>query len=348
MARVEEAQFEVRKIREDMQRLQTLIDRAISQLETADRLKLPDSTPYFSFKRAEKMEDLLGPRLGLRGALRNDIAVAKMKLKEFEREAQRIARGDYARVVERQHEALLQGDRDADRRARGVINRAAETRGALTEEEFAEVQGLMLRSVKGHTDYLRAHPSRQNIKEVLDRLGQAQSLGMADEATSQTAMKAAQKAAKSLVDKSLGSFMRKPTPAKAQDLLGDIATNELLGGESAMSLVDKHVIPGLKRQMEKAEREFRNNPTSANCDAMFNAEYACVDVGGPMLPDPPKGLRRIKSGSSRMFGPRDTLSAVSKEYYGSWGYWDVIFRANWGVFGDPDRPTSQVMIKIPY
>lgn len=349
MSKTDEANFEVEKIRKDMRNLQALVDQAMRQYDLANQYNLPDSTPYFSFKTPEKIEDLKGSGLGLRAALQRDILQGKMRLKQLEQEARRIKRGDYAAVVERQHDALLAADKDADRRALAIINRAANSSlGGMTEEEFAEVQKLMLQSLKGHADFLRRHPSRQNIKETMDKFGRAQSMGMDGNDISDDAMRAVHAGAKHLVNLAKSNFFKKPGPKTATALIEEIANNEILGGDSAMGIINAEVIPKLKEQMLAAERLFRNTPTKENCEAMFNAEYACASLGGPQLPSPPTRLKRIKQGTSRHFGPRDMLSAVSKEYYGSFGYWDVIYKANWGAFNDPDKPSSNMTITIPF
>lgn len=348
MSKTEEGRVEIRTIQDNIATQQRLVERAIRQLETVERLNIPDSTPYFSFKTAEKIEDLKGRGLGLRAALRNDIMRGQVRIKQLAEEARRIRQGDYELVVQRQHEALLQADRQADLRAMAIIENAANTRGYLTEAEFAEVQGGLLKGLKGHVEFLRKHPSRGNIKETLDKLGRVYSMGMEDAETAGLAMKTVQKASRKLVDDAKTTFLKKPTPAAATALMGEIANNEMLGGESATAYIDQHIVPKLTELAAAAERAFRNNPTTANCEAMFNAEYACVQAGGAPLADPPKGLRRIKQGKSRRFGPRDMLSAVSKEYYGSWSYWDVLIRHNWGVFSDPESPQTDTAITIPY
>lgn len=348
MSKADDAKFEIEKIRKDMRKLQFLIDQATRQLNTVNRLKLPESTPYFSFKTADKIEDLKGSGLGLRAALQNDILQGKMTLRLLELEAKRLKRGDYEALVARQHDALLQADRNADRKARAIIDQAAQKRGYLTEAEFIEVQDGMLKGLKAHLDFLRHHPSRQNLKETLDKLGQVYSMGMDDADTSKVAMEVVQSSARKLVDDAKKVFLKKPSPAAATALIGEIANNELLGGESAMAYIDAKIVPKLKELAEAAERRFRATPTKENCEAMIDADYAYRDAGGPGLPDPPRGLRRIKQGTTRPFGPKDMLSAVSKEYYGSFSYWDVIVKANHGVFRDPDRPQANTTITIPH
>jgi hypothetical protein len=348
MAGDPETKIVAEEIRRDMRNLEGLLQRALRQLALADEYGLPDSTPYFSFRSADRIEDLKGRGFGLRNQLRDDIALARLKLRDLKREAQRIAAGDRAALIERQYETLLAADRNGDRRARAIIDQAATRRGYLTEDEFGQVQALMLGSLKAHTNFMTAHPSRKTVSKTLDRLADAQALGMDDTDIAGGAMKGAQAAQKRIVDKTRTAFLRKPTPAGAKTLIDDIAVNELLGGESTMNYINRDLVPKLQQMMLDAERRFRNTPTKENCEAMFNAEMACQSAGGQGLPDPPKGLRRIKAGTTRRFGPNDMLSAVSKEFYGSFGYWDVIYKANWGVFKDPDRPTPNTTIDIPY
>ena len=50
MTRTAEASIEVAKIRADMRNLLSLVDQAMRQYERVNQLKIPDSTPYFSFK----------------------------------------------------------------------------------------------------------------------------------------------------------------------------------------------------------------------------------------------------------------------------------------------------------
>ncbi len=348
-----EAKVSAADIRREMQNLEGLLKRALQQLALADQYGLPDTTPYFSFSSAASMEEFLsrarsGGQSGLRPQLRSDIALARLKLRELKQQADRLAAGERAALVKREYEALLAADVNGDRRAQAIIDRAAGARGGLTEAELAQVQGLMLGSLRAHTAFMTAHPSRKAVTGTLGRLARVQALGMGDTDIATGAIRGAQGAQRRIVDQTRAQFLKKPTPTGAKVLIDEIAVNDLLGGESAMSYVKRDILPNLGKMMLDAERRFRNTPTKANCEAMFNAEMACVSAGGAGLPDPPKGLRRIKQGKKRRFGPGDMLSAVSKEYYGNFGYWDVIYKANWAAFHDPDRPTPDTTIEIPY
>lgn len=349
MAQPAERNIEVAKIRADMRNLQALVDQAMRQYERVNQLRLPDSTPYFSFKTGYTIADLKGSGRGLREALQQDILQGKMRLKQLEREAQRIKRGDRATLTERQHDALLAADRDGDRKAMAIMDQAARSpQGAMTPEQFAEVQRLMLQGLKGHADFLKRHPTRQNISETMTKFGRAQSMGMDGNEISDDAMRAIHAGAKHLVRGAKAAFLKHPGPKTGADLISEIANNEILGGESAISLLVTEIVPKLTAQLWEAERAFRRTPTMANCQAMFNAERASTQMGGPQIPWPPTRLRRIKAGTTRRIGPRDMLSAVSMEYYGSFGYWDVIYRNNPSVFPDPDKPTANATISIPF
>lgn len=341
------------EIRRDMRNLEGLLKRALQQLALADQYGLPDSTPYFSFRSAASMDEFLeqarvGGRSGLRPQLRSDIVSARLKLRELKRQADRLAAGERATLVKREYEALLAADRNGDRRAQAIIDRAAGVRGGLTAAEFAQVQALMLGSLRAHTSFMKAHPSRKAVTDTLGRLAGVQALGLGDSEDATGAMKGAQGVQRRIVDQTRTQFLKKPTPTGAKLLIEEIAVNDLLGGESAMSYVNRDIVPNLGKILLDAERRFRTTPTKANCEAMFNAEMACIDAGGAGLPEPPKGLRRIKPGKTRRFVRGDMLSAVSKEYYGSFGYWDVIYKANRTAFEDPDRPTAETTIEIPY
>jgi hypothetical protein len=314
-----------------------------------NKFKIADDTPYFSFKTAEKIEDLKGSGLGLRARLQTDIIQGKIMLQQLEQRARRISNGERELLIKRQHESLLRADKQARRLATTIIDRAANSgRGGLTEAEFAEVQKAMLSSLKGHIDFLRRQPSRDNLKETLDMLGQVYTLGMVDAETSKVAMDTIQSAAKRFVDAAKSEFLKNPSPARAAKLIGEIANSALLGGEDATGFIANKIVPTLKEQLDAAEKRFRNTPTTENCEAMFNAEAAYVDHGGAPLSYPPKGLKRIKQGTTRLFGPKDMLSAVSKEYYGSFSYWDAIVKANWGIFRNPEAPHVNITITIPH
>ncbi len=272
-----------------------------------------------------------------------------MRLMQLAREARRIQRGDRAALVDRQHQSLLAADKDADRRAMAIMNQAANSaQGAMTPAQFAEVQELILKGLKGHAEFLRRHPTRQNITDTMDKFARAQSMGMDGNDISDDAMRAVQTGAKHLVRAARTAFLKHPGPKTGTDLIAEIANNEILGGESAIGMIERDVIPKLAEQLWQAERLFRRVPTMENCQAMINAEFASTRMGGPQLPSPPPRLRRIKAGTTRRIGPRDMLSALSMEYYGSFGFWDVIYRDNPGVFTDPDKPTANNTITIPF
>jgi nucleoid-associated protein YgaU len=65
------------------------------------------------------------------------------------------------------------------------------------------------------------------------------------------------------------------------------------------------------------------------------------------MPERPAGLQRVRDGDSHKLAPGESLSAVSKTFYGSFSYWDVIARANVDLINDFDFPPSGVVLKIP-
>ena len=150
-----------------------------------------------------------------------------------------------------------------------------------------------------------------------------------------------------MVERAKQDFAAVPTSTNMRKLLGSAARAALVGDETSAAGAIAEVVPWAEKQRDNAETKFRRTPTSDNFKALFNAEANCIRVGGRPMPERPAGLQRVKDGDTHKLVPGESLSLLSKTYYGSFGFWDVIARANVDVIKDFDFPPADAVLRIP-
>jgi nucleoid-associated protein YgaU len=156
-----------------------------------------------------------------------------------------------------------------------------------------------------------------------------------------------QAAAEKLVERAKQDLAAKPTSANLRNLLRSAARAAVVGNEDAAATAIADVAPWAEKQRDLAEARFRKSPTSENFKILYHADANCIRLGGRPMPARPAGLQRVKAGDSHKLAPGESLSLVSKTYYGSFSYWDVIARANVDLIKNFDFPPAGVILKIP-
>ena len=98
---------------------------------------------------------------------------------------------------------------------------------------------------------------------------------------------------------------------------------------------------------DKAEKRFREHPDVKNFTRLLNKKAGGLLLGAE-LGDRPKNWRGAPRGTVHEVARGDSLSAISERYYGSPGYWDIIYFENIGVIGDnPEKLEIGTTLDIP-
>lgn len=149
-----------------------------------------------------------------------------------------------------------------------------------------------------------------------------------------------------------GALKAEPTRANARALLKELGRGMSAGldttGADAKG-ANSDLGDVTEKWTKKARDNFRRIPSKQNLGRYLDEASLAQAMGGGdrtrMLEAPPQ---RVRPGGTRVVQKGDTLSGISKEYYGSTAYWDVIYFENYKVIGsDPDRPAVGATLKIP-
>jgi hypothetical protein len=143
-----------------------------------------------------------------------------------------------------------------------------------------------------------------------------------------------------------------PSPENMEGLLSQLGQTMLVGldqGSDAAS--DAWVsLGGCANKLKGAAKErFRANPTSENFRDYIEKTVTSIQLGGEGLAEEmPAGQQRLRLEKSYVVKPGDSLSNISKLFYGTPSLWDFIFFANFTVIGDnPDRLRPGIELQIP-
>lgn len=330
----------------EQKRLKDLLSRQQDLLKLIEEKGIPDSQPYIGFKKATTISDLAGQPGGLRVALRDEIEKIKRSLDQLVKEAKSVRRHGYQEWVRRQRAEVLRVDRKFEAEMKRVLA-AAEKRGHLTDDELAGLQYGADTILESYTGLLQLDTSETAMRDVLNQLADTMALGGGDPKIAERAMNGLTNAGKKNLEQAKQKLSETPTNANARRLLRATANLELLGDSSGTAAALQATIEWAEKQKSDAEKTFRRIPSTENLRAMLRAEITCVEMGGTMIANPPAGLKRVKEGKSHTIKSGDTLSGLSRTYYGSFSYWDVLVRGNAQLWENPDRPPTGV-IEIPF
>jgi hypothetical protein len=105
---------------------------------------------------------------------------------------------------------------------------------------------------------------------------------------------------------------------------------------------------GVAKRMRFAEARFRAQPTVANLEQYLGTVRTYAALGGETPISRPPAMKRLRSEGSYAVKTGDTLTAISKLFYGSEGYWEFILFANLKAIGkDPGRLRPGTELAIP-
>ncbi|MBN2592654.1 MAG: LysM peptidoglycan-binding domain-containing protein [Sedimentisphaerales bacterium] len=190
-------------------------------------------------------------------------------------------------------------------------------------------------------------PTKEDIRKAL-REAEQKLLKGEDETGAQSWLEAARAAAVEMLKRSKEWARKNPSEKALRGLVGDIASVQLLGGdeEEEKEGMDAAVeCNGILK--DKSEKTFRSTPTKENFKKLLDKKADHQALGGSEE-DPLCGVKRLRPPGPHTVAPGDTLSGISKIFYGSEGYWDVIYLKNYGVIGNnPDFILPGVVLQIP-
>ncbi len=85
--------------------------------------------------------------------------------------------------------------------------------------------------------------------------------------------------------------------------------------------------------LDSAEPNFRQSPTISNFEKLLRAKQLTMQANGS-LSEKPAGWRGAKRGTIHTVSKGDSLAGISQQYYGSPGYWDIIYLENSKIIGN--------------
>lgn len=341
-----ETRQKLAQIDAERRRLKTILDKQQSLLKLIEAKGIPDTQPYISFKPAKAIKDLAGQPGGLRKAVKHEILIIKKSIELLLQEAKSVRRHGYKEFVRRERAAVIRIDRRFEAEMTRVLADASK-RGHLTDEELIGLQDGADSILDAYTGLLRLDNSEDAMRDVLNQLADTMILGGGDPKVAQRAMLGLTNAGKENLEKAKRKLDEAPSDNNARQLIRAITNLELLGDSSATGAALQQTLAWAESQKDQTEKRFRSVPSTENLRLMFRAEITCVEMGGTPIKSPPTGLKRIKPGSEHRISPGDTLSGISRTYYGSYSFWDVLVRGNAQLWKTPDRPPTGV-IAIPH
>ena len=152
------------------------------------------------------------------------------------------------------------------------------------------------------------------------------------------------------VNFAIGMLRADCKPRNVQMVLMISKEAALLGNELAVQAGMRAVTDATVTLRKNSESQFRKTPTPANFDAFMDAmRQEGFLTGADFELDNPKGLAHLRSGIVHTVQPRETLQDISKRYFGSPGFWDVIIFRNIDKFRglpDPNKIAPGTILRI--
>lgn len=188
----------------------------------------------------------------------------------------------------------------------------------------------------------------QEVKSGLAELTKLMNSG--DEEAAAALVKDLQGIAGQALSLSIGALRLDPSNANLTMTVQSIAMLSALGGDE-IAIGDAWIAVGgaAQKRMHVAEERFRTEATTEGMAKMLG-EWVLGQSIGVELEYKREGwvpAGRIEHVTA-MTGKADTLSGLSQKYYGSFGFWDVIFLENHGVIGsDPNKLLRGIVLIIP-
>jgi len=336
----------VRHIGVTEQRIAAQIRHIEGQLKEITQMKALDHPYYLTFGRVQNIEDLAAPRRSLGAALREDLTKLKKQMAELRATSKKI------RLANPWVDTLPQKRQGArtSTELRGKIKAAlkkSEARGTIDEEAVGKLVDKVEENLRRFITILDQDPTEENARNVLKEM-EIPLLFRGDFhlTSSEEAFRSLSNAGAKWVEQAKDRFSKTPTVDNLKFLLNKVARAALLGTNDEALEISGVLEQNAEKAMKNAEDIFRHKPTVENYESMEQIERFCLQLGKQPLAYPPAGMPPVPPGTAYVVNPGDTLSGISKKYFGSPGYWDVIYRKNRDLIKNPDAPTAGTRLVI--
>jgi LysM repeat protein len=336
----------VRYIGVTEQRIAAQIHQIEKQLKELTARKALDYPYYLTLQSVSTIDGLAAPQRPLGSALREDLAKLKKQMAELRATSKKI------RLTNSWLDTLAlkrQGTRTSQdlRRQIEANLKKSEARGAIDETSIGKLIDKVEENLRRFITVLEKDPTEENALNLLKEL-EIPLLFRGDyhRSSSEDAFKALSNAGAKWVAQGKEQFSKDPTAENLKSLLDQTGKAALLGtSDEALEIIDV-VKQNAEKLKENAEDIFRQQPTIENFTVMEETDKFCFRLGKQPFPFPPVGLPPVSAGTIHVVKPGETLSAISKKYFGRPGYWDVIYRRNRDLIKNPDSlaPGTKLVI----
>lgn len=184
----------------------------------------------------------------------------------------------------------------------------------------------------------RAVPRQQTLQHIVytkEKLDKHIDDMLKDEQIDADEIAEFQKISDDLLTQQTSQLNVNPSAANIKSVLNTLANSQLLVADP-MSGASFNAFAALENASEKrfeaAEKKFRQNPTGSNLKNMY--EEACLgQMLGGNVDENETGFNPAGDVNHKII-QGDTLSGLSKQYYGNLGFWNKIYERNVGVIGE--------------
>ena len=172
--------------------------------------------------------------------------------------------------------------------------------------------------------------SKDFKKRLEDTLRKAENTGQLDDAE----LAALQKESLEVLNKFIDILDGDPSLENMEGVLSEMEIPMLLGADSESGRAMQSLGEVSSKLQDAAEITFRRNPKAANFEKFLHSRSLTQQLGGS---DQPKRQGWKSVDTQHTVAPGETLSGISKQYYGNPAFWDLIYLENYGSIGDNAR-----------
>jgi LysM repeat protein len=228
-----------------------------------------------------------------------------------------------------------------------AIVKNSEARGTIDPEVIGKLVDKVEENLRRFITILEKDFTENNARNVLQELEIPLIFrGDFHLSSSEEAFRSLSNAGAKWVEQAKDRFSKTPTVDNLKFLLNKVAKAALLGTNDEALEISGVLEQNAEKAMKNAEDIFRHKPTVENYESMEQIERFCLQLGKQPLAYPPAGMPPVPPGTAYVVSPGETLSGISKKYFGSPGYWDVIYRKNRDLIKNPDAPITGTRLVI--
>ena len=336
----------VRHIGVTEQRIAAQLRHIEGQLQKLTSMKALDHPYYITFKWVQNIEELAAPRRSVGSALREDLSKLKKQIVDLRATSKKLRLANpWLDTLPRKRQGTRMS-MNLRRQIKATVKKL-EARGTIDEEAIGKLVDKVEENLRRFIIILDKDPSEENARNVLREMEVPLIFrGDFHLSSSEEAFGSLSNAGAKWVEQAKDRFSKTPTVDNLKFLLDKVAKAALLGTNDEALEISGVLEQNAEKAMKNAEDIFRHKPTVENYESMEQIERFCLQLGKQPLAYPPAGMPPVPPGTAYVVNPGDTLSGISKKYFGSPGYWDVIYRKNRDLIKNPDAPTAGTRLVI--